>query len=234
MNAQNIWQDVSGSSIISTNERYIIPAIYKTYALDFESLVDYLVNAPKEFSVDISSGGLPLFLPMPNGQMHKFSIVESSLMPNNLAVKFPGIKSYVGQGIDDKTATLRMSVDHNGFHAMVISASGTVYIDPYSLNNTEFYITYYKKDFYATNAKVRDAECLIENAHKSNFTSNMPSGQSGDILRTYRAAIAATGEYTAFHGGSSDDAMAAINTSLNRINLVLELNRLAFFLHIIL
>ena len=61
MNAQNIWQDVSGSSIISSNERYIIPATYKTYALDFETLVDYLGNAPKEFSVDISSGGYHYF-----------------------------------------------------------------------------------------------------------------------------------------------------------------------------
>ena len=50
MNAQNIWQDVSGNSIISNNERYIIPAKYKTYALDFETLLDYLANAPKEFS----------------------------------------------------------------------------------------------------------------------------------------------------------------------------------------
>ena len=39
MNAQNIWQDVSGSSIISSNERYIIPATYKTYALNFETLL---------------------------------------------------------------------------------------------------------------------------------------------------------------------------------------------------
>ena len=75
INAQNIWQDVSGSSIISPNERYIIPVTYKTYALNFETLVDYLGNAPKEFSVDISGGGLPLSLPMPNGQMHQFFVV---------------------------------------------------------------------------------------------------------------------------------------------------------------
>ena len=222
MNAQDIWQDVSENSIISSNERYIIPTTYKTYALDFETLVDYLRNAPKEFSVDIASGGLPLFLPMPNGQMHQFSIVESSLMPNNLAVKFPNIKSYVGQGLDDKTATLRMSVDHNGFHAMVISASGTVYIDPYSLNDTEYCISYYKKDFYATNSKFRDIQCVLEKATSGEVTPLMVPGQSGDVLRTYRTAIAATGEYTDFHGGTIEDAMAAINTSLNRVNQVFE------------
>ena len=150
---------------------------------------------------------------MPNGQMHQFSIVESSLMPNNLAVKFPNIKSYVGQGVDDKTATLRMSLDHNGFHAMVISASETVYIDPYSLNDTEYCISYYKKDFYATNTKVRDIECVVEKSTISD--GGMPlmiPGQSGDVLRTYRTAIATTGEYTEFHGGTVEDAMAAINT----------------------
>jgi len=222
INAQNIWQDVSGSPIISSSERYIIPATYKTYALDFESLLNYLGNAPKEFSVNISNAGLPLFLPMPNGQMHQFSIVESSLMPNNLAVKFSGIKSYVGQGLDDKTATLRMSVDHNGFHAMIISASGTVYIDPYSLNNTDYCITYYKKDFYATNTKVRDLVCVLENVNTSVLSPLMIPGQSGDLLRTYRTAIAATGEYTDFHGGTVQDAMAAINTTLNRVNQVYE------------
>ena len=77
-NAQNIWQDVSGSSIVSSNERYILPSNYKTYALDFETLVDYLVNAPKEFSVDISSGGLPLSLPMPDGQMHQFLLLNQA------------------------------------------------------------------------------------------------------------------------------------------------------------
>ena len=105
---------------------------------------------------------------------------------------------------------------------MVISASGTVYIDPYSLNNTEYCITYYKKDFYATNTKVRDSQCLLESTLVSPLISKMVTGQSGDILRTYRAAIAVTGEYTAFHGGTVDDAMAAINTTLNRINGVYE------------
>ena len=222
MNAQTIWQDVSESSITPSNERYIIPASYKTYAIDLLATVNLLNNAPKEFSVDILSGGLLINLPMPDGNMHKFSVVESSLMPNTLAAKFPNIKSYVGQGIDDKTASVRFSVDHNGFHAMIISASQTVYIDPYSLNDTEYCITYFKKDFYATNAKVRDSECVIQRSTIDYSSQSAVPGQSGDVLRTYRAAIAVTGEYTNFHGGTVQDAMAAINTTLNRVNQVYE------------
>ena len=218
-NAQNIWEDVSGSTIMPTNERYIIPVAYKTYSIDLQELGELLDSAPKEFSVEISSSNLVIDLPMPNGDMRQFAIVESSLMPTKLSEKFPSIKSFVGQGLTDRTATLRMSVDHNGFHAMMISASGTVYIDPYSLNDTEYCISYFKEDFYATNSKVRDSQCMVGSAAKSVVVA---SGQSGDVLRTYRAAIACSGEYTEFHGGTVADAIAAINTTLNRINEVYE------------
>ena len=220
--AQSIWKDVSESSIFVSSERFTIPLSYKTYSLDIGALSDRLVDAPREFSVSVIDSPLTIDLPMPNGQMQSFTIVKSSLMHPVLQSKFPSIQSYLGQGIDDRTSSLRLSIDHNGFHAMIISAYGTVYIDPYSLNNLEYCISYYKKDFYATNTKLRSSQCLLETSQISPFYPKMAAGQSGDILRTYRAAIAVTGEYTSFHGGSVDDAMAAINTTLNRINGVYE------------
>ena len=38
----------------------------------------------------------------------------------------------------------------------------------------------------------------------------------------YRIAVAATGEYTAKHGGTVEGAIAAITTTLNRVNMVME------------
>ena len=220
--AQNIWVDVSDETIISSSNRYIIPSAYKTYSIDIDALSKILVNAPKEFSVSVPDSPLIIQLPMPNGQMQSFSIVKSSIMHPVLQSKFPLINSYLGQGIDDRTSSLRISIDHNGFHAMIISSSETVYIDPYSLNNTEYCISYYKKDFYLNNTKIRTGQCLLDTSFTSPSLSKIAAGQSGDVLRTYRAAIAVTGEYTSFHGGSVDDAMAAINTTLNRINGVYE------------
>ena len=43
---------------------------------------------------------------------------------------------------------------------------------------------------------------------------------SGDELRTYRLAVAATGEYTIFHGGTVGAGQAAIVTAINRVNEV--------------
>lgn len=220
--SQNVWQEVVNNSIPTSSDRYIIPAKYKTYALDINNLSEILSQAPKEFTVDIIREGLIIELPMPNGEMQKFSVVESSMMHENLAQKFPAIKSYLGQGLDDRTSTLRMTIDHNGFHAMIISVSGTVYIDPYSLNNTEYCITYYKEDFYATNTKKRASQCIVDESLSDLLPRNRASGQSGDILRTYRTAMSAAGEYTAFHGGSVEDGLAAINVTISRVNSVFE------------
>ncbi|MCB0510243.1 MAG: T9SS type A sorting domain-containing protein, partial [Bacteroidetes bacterium] len=45
---------------------------------------------------------------------------------------------------------------------------------------------------------------------------------NGLTLRTYRIAVSATAEYTQFHGGTVADGLAAIVTSVNRVNGVYE------------
>jgi len=42
------------------------------------------------------------------------------------------------------------------------------------------------------------------------------------ILRKYRLAVSATGEYTQYHGGTIADALAAINATITRVNEVFE------------
>lgn len=48
------------------------------------------------------------------------------------------------------------------------------------------------------------------------------ANRSGTQLRTYRLAVAATGEYTTFHGGTVSLGQAAIVTAVNRLNQVYE------------
>ncbi|WP_370003132.1 immunoglobulin-like domain-containing protein [Winogradskyella sp.] len=42
------------------------------------------------------------------------------------------------------------------------------------------------------------------------------------ILRTYRLAVSTTGEYTQYHGGTKAQALAAINTTMTRVNGIYE------------
>ena len=45
---------------------------------------------------------------------------------------------------------------------------------------------------------------------------------SGSTLHTYRLAVATTGEYTQFHGGSVSSSLGAVVTAVNRINEIYE------------
>ena len=73
-------------------------------------------------------------------------------MEAGLAARFPGIKTYAGQGIDDPTATIKIDFTELGFHAMVLSdINGDIFIDPYRQLDTRNYIVYYKKDFKKKN-----------------------------------------------------------------------------------
>ena len=164
LNAQSLFEEVEERSIPITSKRYTIPASFKSFAIDLPALLNFLEQAPEEFSVDIRNSSVILSLPMPNGSMQDFFIVKSAIMPAELSAKYPSIHSYLAQGLDDASATARISISNNGFHAMIISSSGTTYIDPFSINNSTHCIVYNKKDFYATNEKVRAAECFINEA----------------------------------------------------------------------
>jgi hypothetical protein len=184
------WVFVNENAIQKLNtERLAKPSVYSTTLLSFEQYKSFLNQAPKEYSTAIKNG-LLISIPYPDNSFRRFIIVETKLMEDGLAVKFPGIKTFVGQGIDDPTAVIRVDYTYQGFHAFVQSAEGTLFIDPYEKNNKNLYISYFSKDHI--------------NAAKQNFTCGVASQQRtlvqgatciGDTLRTYRAAVACTGEY---------------------------------------
>jgi len=116
---------------------------------------------------------------------------------------------------------ISLDYTNHGFHAMVTGAKGGDYfIDPYQLNDTENYLVYYKKD----NKKNKSFECLvqdndlIDDLSEGNVNTNKYAIETDCKLRTYRLAIACTGEYTAFHGGTQALAQSGIATTISRVN----------------
>ena len=113
-------------------KRVIIPEKYKTVVLDNLGLQKFL-NAVSSINGLANRSQAPVLeLPMPYGGTAKFSVWESAIMEPGLADKFPSIKTYTGQGIDDPTATIKIDYTEAGFHAMVLSdITGHIFIDPY-------------------------------------------------------------------------------------------------------
>lgn len=218
---QELWTDISESQINLAGERYIIPDSYRTVRLNLDLAHSILVSAPMEFTTEAFERNYIFSIPMPDGTFQNFSIWESPAMEPELQEKFPEIRTYTGQGIDDPYATLKMDLTPLGFHAQILSPNGRVFIDPYSKGDIHNYISYYTRDFRKA---AEDFECIVfddQNTPEPDYYSpNLYF--SGTQLRTYRLANAATGEYTIFHGGTVAAGMSAVTTAINRVNGVYE------------
>ena len=219
-----IWNDIQESQVQQIGDRLIIPASYRVLEFEINNLKNLLESAPEEFTIEASQNPSIVSLPMPDGRTEKFTFNFSPTMAPELQSQFPEIRTYTGQGIDDKAATLKMDLTPHGFHAMILSPNGRVYIDPYDKGNTRDYISYYTKDFIKENASP-ECELFIEDGKLEELNylkENFVLTPTGPQLRTYRLCVAATGEYTSFHGGTVPLGLAAVVTSVNRVNGVYE------------
>ncbi|HWQ35117.1 MAG TPA: zinc-dependent metalloprotease family protein [Blastocatellia bacterium] len=165
-----------------------------------------------------------LSLPLPDGGFTRFRLVESPMMEPQLAAQFPQLRTFNGQGIDDPAATMRCDLSPRGFHAIAILAQGTVYVDPYATDEPRACISYYKRDYLRGSDD--SWSCSVAARRRKRDSAAQPAGEPalshGGTLRTYRLAVAATGEYTAFHGGTVERALAAIVTTINRVNAIYQ------------
>ena len=146
--------------------------------------------------------------------------MEAPVLHPDLEAAYPGIKSYAGQGITDPAARIRFSVSPAGLHSMrLASGQGASFIEPYTTDLSQ-YTVYKKAD---KQGDFDTFECEVT-ASVSNAVSGGSSNKNADdaILRTYRLAVSTTGEYTAYHGGTKAQALAAINTTMTRVNGIFE------------
>jgi hypothetical protein len=223
LNAQNssYWNDISLSDVQTSGERAIIPERYRTLTLNVNEIRNVLYTSPQESNVHPQNSGTILYLPLPYGGFGRFRIVDSPVMEKGLADKYPEIKTYLGQGIDDPYASVRLDLTPQGFHAMVMTVSDMIFIDPYAKGDTYNYISYFKRDFKPTNEEFHCEVITTENYKKKSQTDKSPLVSEG-FLHTYRVAIAADGEYTIYHGGTVALGLAAVVTALNRVDGVYE------------
>lgn len=231
----NYWTHISDNRIALSEklERGSEVLRYEVFRLDFESLKTSL-NTAVNRELGIQSDLIVSF-PNADGQIQQYRVYEAPVMHKDLNEKHQDIKSYVGVGIDDRTATIRFSTTIFGFHGMIFSGkTQTAYIDPYTtdLNN---YIVYFKKNTVSNTG----FECLTESetietpsgAYFSPFNSQSELLEGS--LRKYRLAMACTIEYAAFHVNAAGQGsgtleqkkaavLAAMNVTMTRINGIYE------------
>lgn len=220
----NFWREITDQALKTTEGKILIhPLRFRGYSLDTLGLKWVLHNAPAEFTPEARTSPLVISLPLPDGSIEHFSVVETQMMEPGLSATFPEFKTFSGQGVEDRSATLQMDWTATGFHAQIFSAlkDKSMYIDPYALGNKVNYIIYAKTDLPAKEFKENGVETDGIPGVVSRTDQINAGFCFGSQLRRYRLAVAATGEYTFFFG-SVANAQAAIVTTVNRVNGIYE------------
>ena len=196
-----------------------LPSKYQVYASGIKNIKEELTRSTSKV----------IELPTSNG-IQKFTFQENSSLSPELSKKFPTIKSFVAKGVSDTSINAIFSIGTNGLNAVIYSTDDSpYYLDSYS-KNKDIYIGYNKKD---AQRKRSDFECKVEGTiihQKNKNTANRDSGDN--MLRTYRLALACTGEYAQFHlaeqnidvsateAVKKESVLSAMNTTITRVNAV--------------
>lgn len=217
-----LWSSGSGkitSNIFENKSNIINP---KIYSLDINGLKNALVKAPKRLAAGEKSEIIISF-PNAEGRMENFKVRENSNFDPQLAAKYPDIKAYVGEGLENPSSTVYFSVSPLGLSSMEIYGDkSAVFIEPYT-KDLSTYIVYKKSD---KKDDLNKFECtVLDVAQKgASVSTNMAARPNADDakLRTFRLALSCTGEYTAYFGGTKANALAAMNNTMTRVNGVFE------------
>jgi subtilisin-like proprotein convertase family protein len=222
LSAQSLWQPAPLPRIDSWAEDGPLPLQYKSYALNQDMLLALLADAPLRFD---GQNGTPvsISLPLPNGEFETFRIWHSPVMQTGLASKYPDIHTWFGYNPDQPAHWVHMDLGPRGFHALITApGADPIYIDPFDrLEGSGPYLIYHKSDF--AHPQKDPFDCLTQDIKEKYKEAEEQSGERSDgTLRTYRLALACTGEYGAFHGSTKTQVLAAMATTLNRINGIYE------------
>lgn len=223
----NSWS--SGSDTGATLNSRVRTQSSEIYDLDLSSLKQNLSMVQQRGASNGRTNHVISF-PTASGRIEAFRVVEASAMHPDLAARYPGIKSYAGQGVDDPSATIRFSLsDQKGFHGMILSGTeGLTYIDPYT-EDLETYRVYARKDI---DNLVDEFQCMTDEEVHLPSLMNDGGGSAQRTndkkLRKYRLAMSCTAEYGNIFAGSGTDAqkkaniLAQMNVTMTRVNGVYE------------
>ncbi|MBO0613114.1 reprolysin-like metallopeptidase [Thiothrix fructosivorans] len=211
-----LWQDIQARN--TTETANVTPLQhYRLLALDEAQL-------PAQATLPTLS------LPLPDGGFAQVTATPSEVLAPDIAAQHPDIQTWKVRGTDGKVISGVLDITPQGFHAMLDMANGdTLFIDPHTNGTTRQYRSF-RKSANLEAFRRGDWSCT-KTAHSTppSFAPIRPTGtaartvaaKAGETLHSYRIAMAATGEYTAFYGSQSA-AYSAIVTTINRINQIYE------------
>jgi hypothetical protein len=225
------WRSAVEAEVAGRGARRIFPSQYRVLEVDVPTLGSQMDQVR---AVQGASG--TIMVPTPEGGQERFRYWANEVMHPELAERYPEIRTFSGESIDRPGVLAKFDLTPHGFHGMIMDPTdGWWFIDPYVFGDASSCIIYRKQHFskqlpegfsacsYET---VNDIEAAAEQTRQ--WIEEMGEERVGDCQkRTYRLALACTGEYANYHGSNTTNnnkafALAAMVTTMNRVNAQFE------------
>jgi subtilisin-like proprotein convertase family protein len=208
----NYWND----AVLSDANKRIVRNKLAVEEVKVFSLDDSLFRA-KLTQNNVRTGSI-VYFPDDDGKQIAFKVFEANVFSKELSIKYPNIKSYRGVSMDNSTKRIHFSVSPKGIQSMMTGRGekGMLFMEK-GIGQT--YVLYNRNNH---NAKDIGFICKTSPKILEQSLSSTAKLVDDQTLRKFRVAIAASGEYTNYHGGTKAGALTAINATLTRVNGIFE------------
>lgn len=223
--ANALWQNTSPRISLKAGADFQ----HRSLNVEHNLLQQQLWLAPLESS---RQPPINIELPLPDGSFIMLSVVESPILSDALAKKHPQIKTFKVYQTDNPSFTGRLDFTPLGFHAMLRTSDGIVYINPESNYTKKAGKTNYRSFKKSSLLPQQPFTCNTK-THKhaiENFSYHVDANyrpaakkRFGSTIKVYRLALAATSEYNMTVGeGNKNTSLAEMITAINRVNEIYE------------
>jgi hypothetical protein len=227
----NFWKPVSeatlGKILFEGKQK---PREYRLFQLDETSLQSITSLVPSESTLRGAPSTFELTVPDADGNLRRFRIQHAPVMDAALAARHRGIYSFLGHSAGNDGAVIRFAFSPLGFSGTIFSpGKPTHYIEKVDKASRTYAAV------ARTTVQQLPFECSTQpgtrnRAGRLNATGPQWKNADDGKLRTFRLAMACTGEYAQawLDGTEANDAarrtkvLAAMNNHMTRVNGIME------------
>lgn len=237
---RNQWQRVPEGMAPSPTIQRVKAERFLVYRLDEAAMRMQLFSV----STDPEEGVI-MSLPMPDGSFRTFKVWETPMMSGRMVNRYPDIKTFTAEAVNDRRVTAKLDFTLFGFHAMIFESGNTSFIDPFDIYRDGYYVVHYKRDelrSYSERMKCEvkapeesvagHAPMQLNKRNDLPGLTRIPGGKpapraamrtaNGWTMRTYEIALSANSYYcqaaTGLPSPTIAQALSAMTTSMNRVN----------------
>lgn len=210
---QGLWRPYQSTDNELRARERDLPGQFTCWQLDTAALLSLLSTHTQTLKSD-QNPGFQVTIPVRDA-FFSFDIFPHPVMMPGLEARFPAINTYSGINPSKPGQRLYLSLTPHGIHFTVIAPGAKpFYIDPMQEGH---YIAYGRDDLSSPH---HDWNCHQHEAQNEASAAYLSGSNTAMIV--YRLALACTGEYGQFHGGTTESALSAMVTAVTRINAITE------------